>query len=252
MKTLAHQTLIYDVDCPLCKVYTSGFISAKLLDKNGRKPFCQLTEHELQFVDKTRAANQIALIDNQTQTAIYGIDSLLKILGNAFPWIEKIGKQKWIYLGLQKLYSFVSYNRKVIAPMDINQDLSKACLPDFNLKYRLMYLFLGSLFVSFSWQKAFVSTQLLQTNLGEVWAVFLGSLGLISLVLFQNSTQRIFEILGNWMTILVMGSLVLQVFLGFQNPNAILGKIGFVFSALLMVWETLRRCKLLFPQLKKN
>lgn len=36
MKTLQNQTLLYDEDCPLCQVYTTGFIKAKMLDENGR------------------------------------------------------------------------------------------------------------------------------------------------------------------------------------------------------------------------
>ena len=37
MKTLENQTLLYDEDCPLCSVYTTGFIKNGMLDVNGRK-----------------------------------------------------------------------------------------------------------------------------------------------------------------------------------------------------------------------
>jgi hypothetical protein len=35
MKTLTNQTLLYDEDYPLCRVYTSGFIKAGMLGQNG-------------------------------------------------------------------------------------------------------------------------------------------------------------------------------------------------------------------------
>lgn len=51
MKTLANHTLLYDEACPMCNLYTAGFINAKMLDKNGRKPFVTLTEEEQNYID---------------------------------------------------------------------------------------------------------------------------------------------------------------------------------------------------------
>lgn len=51
MKTLENQTLLYDKDCPLCQAYTTGFIKAGMLDKNGKKPFSNLTNEEQNFID---------------------------------------------------------------------------------------------------------------------------------------------------------------------------------------------------------
>ena len=36
MKTLENQTLLFDEDCPLCRIYTSRFIKAGMLDENGK------------------------------------------------------------------------------------------------------------------------------------------------------------------------------------------------------------------------
>ena len=104
MKTLKNQTLLYDADCPLCQVYTQGFIKSKMLDINGRIPFGRIWETEQQYVDLSRASNEIALMDTKNKTVIYGVDSLLKILGNSFPWIENIGKTQPLHFFLKKLY----------------------------------------------------------------------------------------------------------------------------------------------------
>src|SRR4051812_48603829 len=131
MKTLANQTLLYDEDCPLCRAYTSGFIATGMLDENGRKPYAYLTEEERTYVDAHRACNEIALVDNDNKTVTYGIDSLLKVLGNSFPLIAKVGYLRPINYFLKKLYSFISYNRKVILPGKANADGTQ-CIPDFN------------------------------------------------------------------------------------------------------------------------
>ena len=131
MKTLEQQTLLYDKDCPLCQVYTSGFIKTGMLDKNGRKPFSTISTEEQTYIDINRASNEIALVDTKNKTVIYGIDSLLKVLGYRFPIIEKIGHTKPVKFLLKKLYSFISYNRKVIIPSPENKSKALQCFTKF-------------------------------------------------------------------------------------------------------------------------
>ena len=149
MKTLQHQTLLYDADCPLCRVYTNGFIKAGMLDANGKKPYCQLSDLEQSFVDVGRASNEIALVDNENKTVVYGIDSLLKVIGFSFPYMEKVGQLRPVKFFLKKLYSFISYNRKVIIPSKVNKALKLQCVPDFSLKYRCLYIAFASVVTSF-------------------------------------------------------------------------------------------------------
>lgn len=132
MKTLENQTLLYDEDCPLCSLYTTGFVKSGMLDENGRKSYCQLSDEEQSFVDLKRAPNEIALINNKTKTVTYGIDSLIKVVGFSFPLIEKIATVKPIHFVLKKMYSFVSYNRKVIIPGIVKEENKLECTPDFN------------------------------------------------------------------------------------------------------------------------
>ncbi len=43
MKTLKNYTLIYDDQCPMCNIYSKGFIKAGMLDENGREAFTDLS-----------------------------------------------------------------------------------------------------------------------------------------------------------------------------------------------------------------
>ena len=91
MKTLANHALLYDEECPMCNLYTAGFIKANMLDNQGRKPFVNITTEEENYIDIQRAKNEIALFDTQSKRVYYGIEILLKVIGTSFPWMEKIG-----------------------------------------------------------------------------------------------------------------------------------------------------------------
>lgn len=249
MKTLQNQTLLYDEDCPLCQVYTTGFIKAKMLDENGRKSYCQLNENEQTFVDVNRASNEIALIDNQNQTVLYGIDSLLKVIGFSFPFIEKIGNIKPVKFFLKKLYSFVSYNRKVIIPSKINKDAKLQCIPNFNYKYRFLFIGFAAIITTLvlynysvlipSLPKASITRELL---IAFAQIVFQG------LFLLKFDKKIILNYVGNLMTVSLMGSLLLLPLLALQtivniSENVILG--WFAITAFIMFIEHIRRIKIL-------
>ena len=249
MRTLENQTLLYDEDCPLCRVYTSAFINAGMLDENGKKPYCKLSNEEQNFIDVKRASNEIALVDNENKTVIYGIDSLLKVIGFSFPWMEKIGNLKPIKLFLKKLYSFISYNRKVIIPSKIKKEIKLQCVPDFNYKYRILYILFAATITTFILYKFSDSISILpkSTILREL-ILALGQIVFQSLFLIKFDKKVITNYIGNLMTISLMGSLllipilILNVF--FNVPESIT-LCWFGSTVLLMLIEHSRRIKLL-------
>ena len=204
MKTLENQTLLYDEDCPLCRVYTSGFIKAGMLDENGKKPYCQLSDEEQNFIDVKRASNEIALVDNENKTVIYGIDSLLKVIGFSFPWMEKIGNLKPIKFILKKLYSFISYNRKVIIPSKIKKEIKLQCVPDFNFKYRILYIMFAVVSSSLLLNKFNDNLTILKTILFTTVLILIQSI-----ILFKLSKKIMLSYIGNFTTSILFGTLLL-------------------------------------------
>jgi hypothetical protein len=249
MKTLQNQTLLYDEDCPLCQVYTTGFIKAKMLDVNGRKSYCQLNENEQTFVDVNRASNEIALIDNKNQTVLYGIDSLLKVIGFSFPLIEKIGNIKPVKFFLKKLYSFVSYNRKVIIPSKINTSIKLQCVPNFNYKYRFIFIgFVASITTIVLYNYSLLIPSLPKASMTREFIIALGHLFFQSFFLLEFDKKTILNYTGNLMTVSLMGSLLLLPMLALQTvlnipENIILG--WFAITAFIMFIEHYRRIKIL-------
>lgn len=249
MKTLINHTLLYDEECPMCNLYTSGFIKANMLNQNGRKPFVTLTDEEQTYIDLDRAKNEIALVDTKNKKVIYGIDSLLKVIGNSFPWMEKVGNWKPINFFLKKLYKFISYNRKVIAPSKVNHENKLVCVPDFNIKYRIFYIVLATLFTSIIlFQYAEMITLLPKANFGRELLLAVGQIGFQYLFIQKLSKQNQLHYIGNLVTVSVMGSLFLIPILILNqcieiNTYVALGWFGLTVN--LMILEHYRRISLL-------
>ena len=137
MKTNS-KILIYDDDCPLCEAYSAAFVKTGLLNEEGRKSFSNIDADNFAWIDKSKCNNEIPLIDTQTKQVWYGIDALLEILSQKIPFIKFIGNIKPVKWFLQKLYRFISYNRKVIVAETSKTNYD--CSPDFNTRYRLFFL----------------------------------------------------------------------------------------------------------------
>jgi len=208
MKTLENQTLLYDEDCPLCSLYTTGFVKAGMLSDNVKKPFS----------------------------------------GNSFSFIEKVARIRPINYLLKKLYSFISYNRKVIIP---NKRTSKpiTCIPDFNYKYRILYITFTVVITTlalFSYSRL-IST-LSNTNLIRELLLTIGQLIFQNLFLIRSNKKIRLNYIGNLMTVSLMGSLFLIPIL-FINKLAPLPEIiilvWFGLTVALMFAEHFRRVRIL-------
>ncbi len=137
-KTLSHHQIIFDDECPLCNAYTNAFIKSGMLSPNGRVPYQIYAQTNVHGIDLPKSKNQIALVNTQTGEVTYGLDSMLKILQYRFPFVKYLFSIKIIYWFFIKMYSFISYNRKVIAPAKMGRH---TCYPDFNVMYRVVFIF---------------------------------------------------------------------------------------------------------------
>uniref|UniRef100_UPI00404B5A27 DCC1-like thiol-disulfide oxidoreductase family protein n=1 Tax=Flavobacterium sp. TaxID=239 RepID=UPI00404B5A27 len=249
MKTLNNHTLFYDDACPMCNIYSKGFIKAKMLDSNGRKPFSNLVVSEHHFIDLERAKNEIALVDTNTNTVYYGIDSLLKVIGNSFPWIEKVGNWHSINYILKKLYNFISFNRKVIVPAKVSNAANNQCVPDFNIKYRFFYILFATLFTAIIlYQFASLINFLPKANFRRELLLAVGQIAFQLLFIQKLSKQQIINYLGNLVTISMMGSLFLVPVLvlnQFISLNEYIVIAWFMLTVNLMILEHYRRTTLL-------
>jgi len=253
MKTITEQVLIYDKDCPFCNWYTGAFIRSGFLSENGRLPYTTAIEDPSLSFDRELSRNKIALVDRQTGRVLYGVDSLLSVLGNRFQWIRKAGALPGIHFFLRGFYSFVSYNRKVIAPSDCVANCG--CAPSSSIPWRLTFIVFCGLVVN-------IATGLYFSQQLERW--FIGNAVYTDLILF--SSQFLFQYLvfrllkqpnfsdyaGNLAFVSLLGGLLLVFFhfglnvLSAAGMNVeLLQPLCYGIVYMFMLHEHARRLKLL-------
>jgi predicted DCC family thiol-disulfide oxidoreductase YuxK len=246
MNTLKNHVLIYDKDCPLCKLYTGAFIRTEMLDDHGRQDFCSLSPTQYPNMDSARSRDEIALVNTRTGHITYGIDSLFKILSNSFPVLKWIFNWAPFHYVISKLYSFVSFNRKVIAPAKAFE-LPGSCTPSFNLKYRWAYIVVSWMFTSLVLTRFAVKLEPLipPTTFFREWLICGGQIIFQLIMVRFLRKDRLVHYLGNMMTVSNMGALLLMPTLVLPIVNSSFCIAWFACVIFFMLFEHNRRTKIL-------
>jgi hypothetical protein len=143
METLKTKTLVYDATCPMCTWYTGKMVSAGLITQNNRVAFNQLDIDNQCKLNLTRARHEIPMIDETTGEVVYGIDALTLIFSNTYPILKPLITRQWFKTLLRPVYSFISYNRRIIAGGAPENPGTFSFAPDFNLSWRLALITIG-------------------------------------------------------------------------------------------------------------
>ncbi|MBO0951013.1 hypothetical protein [Fibrella forsythiae] len=146
-----NKVLIYDTDCPLCRVYTKGLVVAGALPPEARQSNDSATVSQLiGQLDPVRSKHEIPLLDLETGETQYGVDAVLTLLGTVWPRFSQFVRRTVLVDVARKLYAFISYNRRIIVPATTERWHIMDLTPDFSVAYRISFLVLlyGSLLVS--------------------------------------------------------------------------------------------------------
>jgi len=213
MKTQHQHVLIYDQDCPFCNWYTGAFVRKGFLLPEGRLPYKDALNDESLVFDEAVSRNKIALVNRKTGEVLYGIDSLLAVFANRFPLIQQIGTMKPVNYVLRVLYSFVSYNRKMIAPSDCNGSCN--CTPTPSLPWRIAFIVFCALIVNLA-TGLYFSQQLAPYFTGDARytdLILFSSQFLFQYIAFRLLKQRNFsDYAGNLAFVSLLGALLLLFF----------------------------------------
>ncbi|MGB4775508.1 MAG: DUF393 domain-containing protein [Daejeonella sp.] len=248
MKALKNHTILYDAECPMCSMYTKKFITNGMLEETGRASYQNIPENVCPMVDRQRAANEIALVNNETGEVSYGISSLFKVIANSFPVFKPLFLFKPFIFLMTKIYAFIAYNRRVIIPSKSKMDFE--IQPTFRLDYRIAYL-------TFTWfVTAFILSAYAHLLIGVLpagnnyreYLICGGQIVFQGIIVTILSANKRWDYLGNMMTISFAGALILLIplFISiiFDIPP-VLSALYFMAVAGLMFLEHIRRTKLL-------
>jgi hypothetical protein len=210
MKTLKDHVIIYDDECPMCDLYTCAFVKTKMLDEKGREPYSWLPSSLKEQIDPEKARNEIALVNPRTGTVMYGIDSLFTILGHRFPFLKPVFSFTPFRLLMKHVYSFISYNRRVIMPAQKFEG-KNSCTPDFSLKYRILYIVFTWLVTSLvlNAYSILLSPLVPVSDLYREFLICGGQIAFQSVTILFLKRERLVHYLGNMMTISFAGALLL-------------------------------------------
>jgi predicted DCC family thiol-disulfide oxidoreductase YuxK len=249
MKTLYNHLILFDAECPLCRAYTRAFVSSGLLEDTGRSAYQDLPEQACPMLDRQRAVNEIALVNQQTGEVLYGISSLFKVFAAALPALRPLfACPPFIWLA-GKLYAFISYNRRVIIPAPASTN-SYQLQPSFRLNYRLAYLIVTWLLTAWI-LSAYASLLHGLLPEGPAWREYVicgGQVFFQGIIISVLDQQKRWDYLGNMMTISFAGALLLLPALltaPWLPPAPALYATWFMAVAGLMLLEHLRRTRLL-------
>ncbi|MEZ0539753.1 hypothetical protein [Fibrella arboris] len=138
-----NKVLIYDTDCPLCRVYTKGLVAAGALPNEALRSNTDITDSQLiSQLDPVRSKHEIPLLDLETGETQYGVDAILTLLGTSWPRFSRFVRETVLFDVARKCYAFISYNRRIIVPAPPQRWHLMDLTPDFNATYRVIFLVL--------------------------------------------------------------------------------------------------------------
>lgn len=249
MKTLHNHIILYDAECPMCNLYTGAFVRNGLLDTDGREAYQQYTGAACPNLNWQRAANEIALVNKDTGEVTYGVESLLKVCGNAAPALAPLFRWNPFLWMARRVYAFISYNRRVIVPAQVSES-QFGYQPSFHIKYRIAWLVFAWVVTSltlgaYPW---LIGGRAAQSVIALELMVGAGHILFQTAVILMYQKHKTWDYLGNLMTVSLAGSLLFLVStmicvwfeLGWYTSG-----ICFLVITALMIREHLRRCKLM-------
>ena len=247
MRTLNNHKLLIDADCPMCRLYGKGFEKAGWVDKETYSPYQNFCVSAEVPIDMNKARNEIALYDTQHNEVRYGIDALKHIVTHRFPVLNPVSKWKLVDFFFRKLYKFISFNRKVIAPSEAKEGI-KACTPDLNIKYRFLYIALVAILSSivlYHYTQPINAVMGWQNHLGREFMICIGQILWQSLFLHKLLKGKLLDYLGNMMTVSMIGTLLLLPMLLVKDIWPFYYLVYFIGVVGFMLWEHSRRSKIL-------
>ncbi|MGK0390294.1 MAG: hypothetical protein ACI94Y_003046 [Maribacter sp.] len=247
---LEHNKLLIDKDCPMCSVYGSCFKKSGWIDEQTLETYQDVDANYAIDIDMDRARNEIALLDTKTTETIYGINAMIKIVSHEKPLLAAVLNSKFIFPLLKMLYSFISYNRKVIIPARATFN-ARNCTPDSNLKYRWVYIIFVAIFTGVLLNQ-FTYYLNMYFGLEQDWKrelfICFGQILWQMTAIYLIQKKSTMEYLGNMSTVSMIGGFLLIPILMFNYffPMQIYALVSSFFVVVgIMFFEHIRRCKIL-------
>ena len=212
--------IVYDASCPMCQVYTRGMVAT-----DGSGNLTRISNHDLtdrnllSRIDPQRARHEIPLVDLNGGETLYGIDTWSFVFGATNRTVAQLLSLRWVRAFFEKLYAFISFNRRIIITAAPDRWQLLDLTPEFRLNYRLAFVGL-----------VFALTGLVHYGVaGQGWllpALLAGQVGLVALYVGVTKryelTETLLDYCGHLGMSLLLGSLIVAASVLLHWPTGIL------------------------------
>jgi predicted DCC family thiol-disulfide oxidoreductase YuxK len=224
--------LYYDSNCPMCKWYSGKLVRFGMLENEGRCDFSEIQNRvDSGIIDLDKAKNFIPLFVTNENKTLYGVDSLLYLIGKKFPKLARLGNLKIIYWLSTKLYKLISYNRRIIVPNNC-QIKKDTAMPDYNVKYRLLFILIAALISS---AITLVFSLHFPDSLNIFLAIGAGWIAFFSFSLMLLPIRKSIDLVGHTSVVMLRGVLIF----GLSILTFSLGWYSILFIPILIAWAFL-------------
>jgi hypothetical protein len=232
----------------MCSLYGDCFTKLGLVDKNTIVYYQNVNSKVFEQIDENRAKSEVAFVHPRSGKAVYGINAFLTIFSDKRPALKWLFQVRWVYFLLEKLYRFISFNRKVIAGT-CNIEGGRDCTPPVHIPYRLVYLLLAALFTGYMVNgfTSLLDSEMGLTHVGwREYAICFSQIAWQFAALSLIRPAKRLDYLGNMSTVSIIGGLLLlPLFIAdhFLDLNWMQLLIGFGSVFGFMFYVHIKRCK---------
>ena len=213
--------IVYDASCPMCRLYTKGMVAADSSGNLSRIGNNVLTQKDLLArLDHQRARHEIPLIDLDGGETLYGVDTWIYAIGQRNKQIKSLLSLNWLKAILQKIYAFISYNRRIIITSAPGRWNLLDLQPDFRSDYRLAFLL-----VVFSLVGLLFATVNFPVWLPAALALVVAQLAITCLYLLRHSDnflQTMLDYVGHLGMSLLIGGIISAIGVTIGWPGLVL------------------------------
>ena len=141
MNTLDNKWIIYDGNCGLCLNSKKWLTRFGIIPEKKCRNYYELDEGSKAKIDINHFSYEMALVDDQSNKTMYGLEGIIYVLGTKFRWILFIKPEGLLFKVLDFIYHTISYNRYFFFPRKMAFKCD--CEPPLVWKYFLSWVFFG-------------------------------------------------------------------------------------------------------------
>ncbi len=141
METLANKWIIYDGNCGLCLNSKKWLTRLGIIPESKCLNYHLLDENLSAKIDLEHFRYEMALVDDQSDKTLYGLEGILQVFGAKVGMARGIRPGSPLFAILNYVYHTISYNRYFLFPR--KSRFACECDPPFVMKYFLRWLVMG-------------------------------------------------------------------------------------------------------------